>query len=123
MSARIAIIDDDAAVRESLILVLEAGGHRVRAADCGDSGLSLARDFHPDIVLTDIIMPGCEGIETIMTLKARHPHIRVIAMSGGGRVGNRDYLDLARDVGADGTIQKPFDADAILDMVQAHLRR
>ena len=95
----------------------------MRAADCGDGGLRLARDFDPEIVLTDIIMPGCEGIETIMTLKARHPHMRVIAMSGGGRVGNRDYLALARDVGADAVLQKPFDADAILDMIQAHPRR
>jgi DNA-binding response OmpR family regulator len=123
MSARILLIDDDAAVRESLRLVLEASGHQVRSADSGDSGLDAAGDFHPDIILTDIIMPGCEGIETIMTLKTRYPAIRIIAMSGGGRVGNRDYLDLARDVGADAVLQKPFDADAILDLVQAHLRR
>ncbi len=123
MSARTLIIDDDAAVRDALTLVLEAGGYDVRAAADGGSGLMLAEQFGPDIILTDIIMPGCEGIETILTLKARHPGIAVIAMSGGGRVGNRDYLELAREVGADGILEKPFDADALLDMVQAHLRR
>jgi len=121
VTARIEIIDDDPAVRESLTLVLEAGGHHVCAADAGDAGLVLARDFRPDIILTDIIMPGCEGIQTILMLKAEHPQIRIIAMSGGGRTGNRDYLELAQEMGADAALEKPFDEDALLEAIRAFL--
>jgi len=119
---RVAIIDDDEAVRASLTLLLESGGYDVRTADAGDTGVHLARDFHPDIVLTDIIMPGCEGIETIMTIRAEHPDARIIAMSGGGRTGNRDYLDLAQEMGAHAALEKPFDADTLLDLIGAQVK-
>ena len=120
MTARIEIIDDDAAVRESLTLMLEAGGYEVKSADAGDSGLALARDFHPDVILTDIIMPGCEGIETILRLKSEHPRIKIIAMSGGGRVGNKDYLELAQEMGADAALEKPFDEEALLQAIRMY---
>ncbi|HEX3756205.1 MAG TPA: response regulator [Rhizomicrobium sp.] len=116
--ARIEIIDDDPAVRESLTLLLEADGYDVRAAESGDIGLALARDFQPHVVLTDIIMPGCEGIETILALKSQHPKMKIIAMSGGGRVGNTDYLELARKMGADTSLEKPFDDEALLQAVR-----
>jgi DNA-binding response OmpR family regulator len=119
--ARIQIIDDDPAVRDSLSLVLEAGGHDVRVAEAGDIGVALARDFRPDLILTDIIMPGCEGIETILTIRSEHPGIRIIAMSGGGRTGNRDYLELAREMGADAALEKPFDEDVLLEAIRVQL--
>jgi DNA-binding response OmpR family regulator len=119
--ARIEIIDDDAAVRDSLSLALEANGHEVRSAEAGDTGVVLAREFHPDLVLTDIIMPGCEGIETILAIKSEHPGIRIIAMSGGGRIGNRDHLELAQEMGADAALEKPFDEDTLLKAIRAQL--
>jgi DNA-binding response OmpR family regulator len=119
--ARIQIIDDDPAVRDSLSLVLEADGHDVRTAEAGEIGVALARDFRPDLVLTDIIMPGCEGIETILTIRSEHPGVPIIAMSGGGRIGNRDYLELAREMGADAALEKPFDEDALLEAIRAQL--
>jgi CheY-like chemotaxis protein len=121
MTARIEIIDDDEAVRAALTIMLERGGYDVRSAEAGDIGVALARDFHPDIVLTDIIMPGCEGIETILTIKAEHPRIRIIAMSGGGRIGNKDYLELAQEMGADASLEKPFDEAALLEAIQMYL--
>ena len=121
MTARIEIIDDDIAVREALLLVLEADGHEVRAADSGDAGVALAAEFDPHIILTDIIMPGCEGIETILLLKSRHPQMKIIAMSGGGRTGNTDYLELAREIGADAALEKPFDEADLLDAIRTFL--
>jgi DNA-binding response OmpR family regulator len=118
--ARIEIIDDDEAVRDCLTLVLQAGGYDVRAADAGDSGVALARAFRPDIVLTDIIMPGCEGIETILAIRSEHPGTKIIAMSGGGRTGNKDHLELAREMGADASLEKPFDEQALLDAVRMY---
>jgi DNA-binding response OmpR family regulator len=117
---RIEIIDDDDAVRDSLAILLEADGYEVRCAEAGDIGLALAREFQPHIILTDIIMPGCEGIETILSIKSEHPQIKIIAMSGGGRIGNRDYLELAQEMGADTSLEKPFDADALLEAIQLY---
>jgi len=54
-------------------------------------------------------------------LKAEHPQIRIIAMSGGGRTGNRDYLELAQEMGADAALEKPFDEDALLEAIRAFL--
>jgi DNA-binding response OmpR family regulator len=119
MAARIVVVDDDPAIRDSLTILLEARGYDVRSADSGDRGVSLAREFQPDIVMTDIIMPGVEGIETIMTLKRQQPQIRIIAMSGGRDRGGRNYLELARKMGADRSLEKPFDESALLEAIQS----
>lgn len=119
---RILVIDDEAEVRYAIRAVLEDLGHEVAEAETGSRGLAAARAAPFDLVLCDIIMPEKEGIETIVELKQDFPDLRIIAMSGGGRIKKEDYLAVAGAVGATHAISKPFDAETLLDMVGALLR-
>lgn len=116
--ARIVLIDDDEDVRRTLVRMLETAGHEVHEAADGDSGLELSIRVDPQLVITDILMPEKEGIETIMTLKRDHPSLRIIAISGGGRSGGMDFLDIARSLGADEVLQKPFRRAELLDLIK-----
>ncbi len=119
--ARILLIDDDAAVRYALKQVLERAGHQVEEANDGMVGIDVYNATRPDIVVTDIIMPNQEGIETIIKLKRMAPEIAIIAMSGGGRTGNRDYLGMAEKLGAAKVMPKPFRPRELVEAVQALL--
>ncbi len=113
--AHILIIDDDASMRGSLSHTLERLGHRVSASPDGKAGVARAAENPPDLVITDLIMPEKEGLETIMELRQQHPKIRIIAMSGGGRLSNEDYLHLAKRFGAATTLAKPFTREELKD--------
>ena len=104
----ILVIDDDESMRRSLVHTLEKLGHQVSSAPDGKAGVAQAAASPPDLVITDLIMPEKEGLETIMELRAQHPKIRIIAMSGGGRLSNEDYLHLAKRFGARVSLAKPF---------------
>jgi PAS domain S-box-containing protein len=108
--ARILVADDEAGVRSFLRAVLEAGGHTVSEAADGREVLSQARLHQVDLVITDLMMPGQEGIETIQTLRREVPGIGIIAVSGafGGH-----YLRIAERLGADGILNKPVKADVL----------
>ena len=114
---RIVIIDDEDPVRAMLRDVLEEEGYEVAEAADGWCGLQLLTTAPADLVITDILMPDKEGIETIREVRADHPNVPVIAMSGGGAVGNLDFLQLARDFGAAEVLQKPIRIDKLLDAV------
>lgn len=90
-----------------------AGYEVVEAAD-GRSGLSAYRQQPCDVVLTDIIMPDVEGLQTIQELRRDHPDIRIIAMSGAGATRGAGYLDLASKFGARHILQKPFRQEQLL---------
>jgi len=105
---RILVIDDDVPFRSVLKASLEEMGHHVREAKNGDEGVSLYRQEPFDLVMTDLIMPGKEGIETIMDLRRITPGVKIIAMSGGSRVTSVDYLKIAKQVGAKHVLAKPF---------------
>jgi len=111
---KILVIDDDALVRRTLLKMLRFGGHDTLEADNGVTGLELFRKEMPDIVVTDIIMPEQEGLGTIMMMRRERPDTKIIAISGGGRVGNVDVLDAAQALGAAAIIHKPFAADQLL---------
>lgn len=115
--ARILLIDDDEDVRRTLVRMLETAGHEVHEAADGDSGIELCNKVLPQLVISDILMPEKDGIETIMTLKRDHPGLRILAISGGGRSGAMDFLDMARALGADEALQKPFRRAELLDLV------
>ena len=119
--ARILLIDDDAAVRYALKQVLERAGHQVEEANDGMVGIDVYNATRPDIVVTDIIMPNQESIETIIKLKRMAPEIAIIAMSGGGRTGNRNYLGMAEKLGAAKVMPKPFRPRELVEAVQALL--
>ena len=106
--ARILLIDDDESFRGVLKVSLEQMGHTVTEACDGLSGLERFTAGVFDVVVTDLIMPDKEGIETIMDLRKLNPAVKIIAMSGGGRVTSVDYLQIARQVGAKQILAKPF---------------
>jgi DNA-binding response OmpR family regulator len=106
--ARIVIIEDDESIRSLLAQMLERLGHEVFEEPDGNAGLRCVETCTPDLVITDIIMPDKEGVETILELRHRFPAIKIIAMSGGGRHSATDYLQLAKKCGAGYTLAKPF---------------
>lgn len=105
---RILLIEDDAVLLRSLATQLTQAGSTVAVAQDGRVGLEKFKEFQPDLVITDIIMPEREGIETIVAIKAIRPDTRILAISGGGRVGAAEFLKLALSLGADAALAKPF---------------
>jgi DNA-binding response OmpR family regulator len=115
--ARILIIDDDHMVRETLRVILTAAGYEVALANDGKEGLNAFARFQPHLIITDILMPEKEGMETIQDLRQQAPDLPIIAISGGGRVGNMSFLKVAQHFGASRTFAKPFEPDDILSAV------
>jgi CheY-like chemotaxis protein len=111
--SRILLVDDDDSFRSMLGMTLRKLGHAVREAHNGDEGLRLAAAEPPDLVFMDMIMPEKEGLETITALRRRQPEVKVIAMSGGSRDGRVDYLKVAKRMGANHTLTKPFSPEAL----------
>lgn len=113
--AHILVIDDENAVRKIICDNLKLCGFQVTSAAGGDEGLNMIDPAHlPGVVITDIIMPGKSGLEVITEMRKRHPTVRLIAMSGGGRVkAADDLLEKAAELGADVVLSKPLDLDAL----------
>ncbi|MEI6464236.1 MAG: response regulator [Verrucomicrobiota bacterium] len=105
--ARILLIDDDEMLRTVLAIAIDAAGHEVLQAEDGQKGMELVRTTSVDLVITDLIMPVQEGVETIMTLRRERPRLPVIAMSGGAS-NSKLYLDIAGKIGAKRMLPKPF---------------
>ena len=106
--AKILVFDDEPSILLMIKKMLERAGHEVDMALNGREGMELLEKNKPDLVITDIIMPEKEGLETIMTLRKRYPEIKIIAISGGGRIGPEGYLPSAKHLGADMVFQKPL---------------
>lgn len=105
--ARILLIDDDNALRGVIALTLTHAGHEVIQALDGRQGIDLSRVCPFDIVVTDLIMPHQEGMETIGILRREQPHLPIIAISGG--LPNSElYLQIAEKIGARQVLAKPF---------------
>ena len=121
MSNRILLIDDDIIVRQTIANVLTDAGYEVVSAPDGVTGMRAYRRSRPDLVITDIIMPDQEGIQTLMEIHKVDPTAKVIAISGGGRTSNQRILDVARTMGASDTLAKPFDLEDLLRVVQRWL--
>jgi two-component system chemotaxis response regulator CheY len=115
---KILVIDDDALVRKTIVHLLEEAGYVVPSAEDGVRGMAMFRSEQPDLVITDIIMPEQEGIQTIAEMRKAKPDAKIIAISGGGRIGNTDFLKIARVLGAMDVISKPFDPDELLTIVR-----
>ena len=106
--ARILIIDDEEDIRLTVRLALESMGHDVTEAVNGNDGLQHFSAEQNDLVITDILMPDKEGIETIIELKKIQPDLKVIVMSGGGRINATHVLETAKRLGANVALKKPF---------------
>ena len=117
--ARILIIDDDSEFRAMLRAMLEDAGYtEIEEAANGSIGVKLFRQHPFDLVLTDIVMPDKEGLEMITELTRDFPGIKIIALSGGGRVGPQSYLEMAKLLGASRTMEKPFKKSDLIDAVK-----
>ena len=111
---KVLVIDDDHLVRYTLSKILQRNGYDVVTASDGKRAMAVFRDERPDVVITDIIMPEQEGIETILKIRSERPEVKIIAISGGARTRNVDYLEMAEGFGADDVIPKPFEAEELL---------
>jgi DNA-binding NtrC family response regulator len=115
--ARILVVDDDALVRETIALALQAAGHSVVEASDGRIALQILSREPIDLVISDILMPEIDGIGLILAIQKQHPTMRVICMSGGDRTGQIDYLELAAKLGAQMVLAKPFTPKQLLAAV------
>lgn len=118
---RILVIDDDEQMRVLLRQVMEWSGFTVVDAENGRKGMQLQREQPADLVITDLIMPDQEGLETISILKKDFPEVKIVAISGGGRIGPDAYLPAARELGADLIFSKPFDVKKFVSAVRGLL--
>jgi DNA-binding response OmpR family regulator len=106
--AKILVFDDEPSILLMLKKMLEKEGHLVDLALNGREGMELFEKNRPDLVITDIIMPEKEGLETILELRKKYPDLKIIAISGGGRISPEGYLPSAKHLGADMVFQKPL---------------
>ncbi len=107
--ARILVIDDDVQLQQMLKLTLELLGHQVEQAFDGAEGARRCQASPPDVVLTDILMPNQDGLQTIRELRRACPVVRIIAMSGGSQaLADMDALPFAARFGARRVLYKPF---------------
>ena len=111
---RILLIDDDEQLRSMLRQMLEAEGYEAVEARHGREGVQRYREVPPDVIIIDLLMPEQEGLETIRQLRDDDPAVKIIAISGGSRKENLNYLHVAKQLGAQRTLYKPFSRDALL---------
>ena len=116
--ARVLIADDDQAVRNVLATILRMAGHEVVEIINGEEALRLCCEDHPDLVITDLIMPGVSGFEVIRQLRAGCPDAKIVAIAGA----DRELLAKAEVLGAARTLEKPFQVQEVLEVVKELLQ-
>jgi len=121
--ARILVIDDQEPIRRVVRRALEQDGHEVFDASDGEIGMEILESQSFDIVITDIFMPGQDGIVTLRLIRKRFPTVKVIVISGGDSSGMLDLRQDAELLGAIKSLQKPFNAGEIIDVVRDVLKR
>ena len=118
---KILIIDDEPQIRALLRDILVREGFTVEDASDGRVGLAMWSKKPADLVLTDIFMPNKDGIEIIMELKRSWPYAKIIAMTGGGQMNLREMESAASFLGANRTLEKPFDRQSLLAVIRSVL--
>jgi len=108
---RILVIDDDDNLRSMLRLILESLGFAVLEAANGNEGIAVFKNSGADAVITDLIMPGKEGLETIVELRKINPGLLIVAMTGDQQANAGSNLRMARYLGAKSVLVKPFSGD------------
>ena len=111
--AKVLVVDDESAIRQTIRRMLEGVGHQVIEAEDGSIGVRLAEETRPDLVLVDMFMPVKDGFETLRDIRARCSDVKVVAMSGG----RLDVLDGLENLGASATLAKPFGREQLLGTV------
>lgn len=116
---KVIIVEDDSLYRNLIEKIMSKNGHEVHAYANGDEAIKAIRSSHFDLLVTDMVMPGTEGIELIAEIKGCCPTVKVLAVSGGGNVGRSTYLSLAKTHGADAILEKPFSPDQLYEKIKA----
>lgn len=121
--ARILVVDDEVELRTLLRKVLTRQGHDVIEAENGAMAISMVEQAEAlDMIITDIFMPDTDGIEVLRHLRGNYPDLKIVVMSGGGNRVSRGYLPAATALGADHTIEKPFDPSAVGEQIENLLK-
>jgi DNA-binding response OmpR family regulator len=117
------LVDDEDDLRSMVTRLLTREGYNVLEASGGnEAAMVYAQHQHePDLVIADLIMPDREGLDLIKMLRRTYEHVKIIAITGAGREGKTSYLFIAREPGADCTIEKPFSAEHLLSAVRLAL--
>lgn len=116
--ATILVIEDSEQFRQMLKVMLEQEGHQVTLAINGVEGTRLYREQKPQLVITDILMPEKDGIETILELRREFPDVVIVAMSGGWRSISPEFnLGAAAKIGVKATLAKPFTRQQLIQTV------
>lgn len=118
-NARILLVEDDLMMNLMISTLLSQSGYKAMCVFNGDDAMKKLKEQKFDILITDILMPGKEGIEVIQETKEYNPDIKIIAISAGGQVGRTTFLDLARAHGADIGMDKPFMPDVLLSHLES----
>jgi DNA-binding response OmpR family regulator len=118
-AVHVLVADDDDQVRMLLRRVLTKAGYDVSEARNGNEALRVFRQKPAAVLITDLIMPDKEGLETIQEFRRSHTPVKIIAMSGGGRLDQNMYLSMAKKIGADHVLSKPFTPQDLLSAVQS----
>jgi len=115
---RILVVDDNEDLRSTIQALLRADGFDVAVAGNGQAALALHQSHPADVVITDLFMPDKDGIETIVELRKLSPQLKIVAISGWTSTQGSDYLQVAREIGATVTLQKPFDPQELSRVVR-----
>ena len=114
----ILVVDDEPGIRELLSMMLEAAGNTVASAKDGNDAAKVMASTPVDVVITDLLMPECDGLEFITEIRKNFPNVRIIAMSGGGHIARESYLRIAKNFGAHFILEKPFSQAGILGAIE-----
>jgi DNA-binding response OmpR family regulator len=118
----ILIIEDDRELREMLKTALLKKDYNVLEADNGKEALIHFKPGVTDLVITDLIMPEEDGLKVLIKIREIKKSIKIIAISGGGKAGPGNYLDLAKALGADAVFSKPFSVNDLLLKIEDLLK-
>lgn len=116
---KILFIDDDKYLREAYSEILKLNGYEVTTLTEGTMAAECVSETSYDIVITDIVMPGKEGLATIMDIRNISKDIPILAISGGGRVSPKSHLFLAKKMGANDILEKPFDGTTFIQKIES----
>jgi DNA-binding NtrC family response regulator len=119
ISRSILVVDDERAICELLQQVLEKAGHKVVCASNGREAARAVAAGSFDLVITDLLMPECDGLELIAEMRRKFPQVRVIAMTGGGHIPREQYLFIAKNLGAHSLLEKPFEQKDLHAAIEA----
>ncbi len=114
---KILVVDDEEQIRLMLSQMLSHEGYEVHTAENGEDGMQEIGRHAFDLVITDMIMPVKDGLKFIMELVRDYPDLKILAISGGGAIKAERYLTMAGYLGDIATLEKPFNRETILELI------